>query len=257
MSRFDALREKVLDDGIIDAEEVEELEAELYDDGIIDSEEANFLFELNDATSGAENDASWRTLFVKAVSDYVLADEVSPGVIDDDEAAYLREKIEADDVVDANELALLVHLMGEGQGAPDDFIAFVLSSFKDAILEDGIIDEAEVKMIQQIIYGSGGAGGEAIAPEEADFLFDLNDAASGKPNHESWRDLFVEAITAYVLEDEISPGAIDADEAEWLIAKIEGDDVYDENEKALLANIKEKATSIDDKLAFKLELLKI
>lgn len=252
MGRFDEFKKQILDDGIIDADEVKALHKELYDDGIIDQEEADLLFDLNDATSGAANDPTWKKLFVKALSDFVLADEISPGVIDDDEAKYLVSKIEADGVVDGNEMALLVNIAATGKGAPDSFNAFVLDSIKAAVIEDGIIDEAEVKMIRKVIYGAGGAGGEAVDKMEADFLFDLNDATSGNDNHASWKELFVEALGAYVLEDEISPGEIDADEADYLIEKVLADGVVDENEKALLAYIKKKATKIDDKLMAKL-----
>jgi uncharacterized membrane protein YebE (DUF533 family) len=252
MARFDELEKKILEDGIIDAEEVKLLRKELYADGIIDEEEADFLFALNDATSGADNDPSWQAFFAEALSDHVLKDEISPGVIDEDEAAYLKSKIEADGVVDANELALLVNIAATGQDAPDDFNAFTLSSLKAAVLEDGIIDEAEVEMIRKVIYGTGGAGGTAVDRMEADFLFELNDATSGKENHPSWKDLFVEAISSHVLEDEVSPGEIDEDEAGWLIAKIEADGVTDENEEALLQNIKAKAIAIADTLKSKL-----
>ena len=252
MARFDELKKRILEDGIIDADEVELLRKELYDDEIIDREEADLLFALNDATSGADNDASWQELFVKALSDHVLADEISPGVIDEDEAEYLIDKIQADGVVDGNELALLVNIAATGKGAPDAFNAFILSSLKAVVLEDGIIDEAEVKAISTVIYGAGGAGGEAVDRMEADFLFDLNDATSGNENHPSWQSLFVEAICSYVLEDEVSPGEIDEDEADYLIDKIMADGVIDDNEKALLAAIKVKATKIDDKLKAKL-----
>jgi len=252
MSRFDALKKQLLEDGIIDAAEVNALRTELYEDGIIDREEADFLFDLNDATSGADNDASWQALFVEALSDYVLKDEESPGVIDDDEAGYLKSKIESDGVVDANELALLVNIVANGQGAPDAFQAFVLDSLKTALIDDGIIDEEEVGTLQKVIYGEGGAGGTAVDRMEADFLFDLNDATTGNDNHASWQALFVEALSAHVLEDDVSPGAIDADEAAWLIERMEGDGVYDDNEKALLAHIKAKATGMPDNLKAKI-----
>jgi hypothetical protein len=253
MSRFDELEKRILEDGIIDADEVELLRKELYEDDIIDREEADFLFALNDATTGADNDPSWQALFVEALSDHVLKDEISPGVIDDDEAAYLKDKIEADAIVDANELALLVNIAATGKGAPEAFHTFVLSSLKAAVLEDGIIDEAEVEMIRKVVYGTGGAGGEAVERSEADFLFELNDATSGKANHPSWKDLFVEAISSHVLEDEASPGEIDKDEADYLVDKIMADGVVDENEKALLENIKAKATAIDASLKARLD----
>ncbi|MDR3340813.1 MAG: TerB family tellurite resistance protein [Candidatus Symbiothrix sp.] len=114
-----------------------------------------------------------------------------------------------------------------------------LNELKKSILADGVIDEAEVKQLQAVLYADG-----SIDKEEAEFLFELNDAVSGKDNHASWKTLFVDAITSYLLEDETSPGEIDAEEAEWLLAKIQGDGQLDETEAALLANLKAKAKLI-------------
>ncbi|MDR1368868.1 MAG: TerB family tellurite resistance protein, partial [Dysgonamonadaceae bacterium] len=113
-----------------------------------------------------------------------------------------------------------------------------LKELKVSILADadGVIDEAEVKQLREVLYADG-----KIDKEEADFLFELNDAVSGKANHNSWQTLFVEAITNFLLEDETSPGEIDEDEAQWLLEKIQGDGQLDETEKALLANLKSKA----------------
>ena len=86
MKTLQEMKAELLADGIIDANEVKELEVVLYADGKIDEEEANFLFELNDAVSGKDNDPAWNTLFVKAISSYLLDDENSPGEIDDAEA---------------------------------------------------------------------------------------------------------------------------------------------------------------------------
>ena len=85
MKTLETLKAELLADGVIDAAEVQELKEILYADGIIDKDEANFLFELNDAVSGKENDASWEGFFVQAISDFLLKDEVSPNEIDEDE----------------------------------------------------------------------------------------------------------------------------------------------------------------------------
>jgi hypothetical protein len=105
-----------------------------------------------------------------------------------------------------------------------------LKDLKKSILADGVIDEIEVKQLCEVLYADG-----KIDKEEADFLFELNDAVSGKANHSSWETLFVEAI----LED----GVIDDDEAQWLLTKIQGDSQLDKTEKALLANLKSKTKS--------------
>jgi len=104
------LAKELTEDGVIDAGEVTKLRERLYADGVIDREEANFLFDLNDATSGNANDPSWQTLFVEALTDHVLQDEESPGDLDDDEAAWLIARIEGDGQLDANELALVEHI---------------------------------------------------------------------------------------------------------------------------------------------------
>lgn len=114
---------------------------------------------------------------------------------------------------------------------------------KKNILEDGVIDAMEVESLRAKLYADG-----VIDREEADFLFDLNDATSGMDNHASWKDLFVEALSDHLLKDEVSPGEIDDVEAAWLVSRIEKDGTYDENEKALLANIKANATKLSSKL---------
>lgn len=122
-----------------------------------------------------------------------------------------------------------------------------LEDLKKQLLEDGVIDADEVTLLRQELYADG-----VIDREEADFLFDLNDATSGQSNHPSWQALFVEALTDHLLKDEESPGEIDQAEAEWLIARIEGDGTIDDNETALLQNIKAKATTVADTLRAKL-----
>lgn len=251
------LASDIIADGIVDAEEVKKIRERLYADGIIDREEADFLFTINDAVSGANNDPSWKDFFVEAISNYVLKDEVSPNEIDEDEAQYLISKIQADENVDDIEMATLAHIIATAKSTPELFQKFVLSSLKDAILEDGIIDETEVQTIRMVIYGTGGGAGEGVDRAEADFIFDLNDAVSGKENHPSWLSLFVEAISKHVLDDETSPGEIDEGEANWLISRIEGDEQVDDTEKALLKSIKDNAKSIAETLIVKMNLWKI
>ena len=117
-----------------------------------------------------------------------------------------------------------------------------LNELKLSILADGIIDAEEVITIKQAVYEDG-----KIDREEADFMFELNDAVSGKENHYTWKDLFVKVITDHLLKDDTSYGSVDDDEADYIICKIQGDGKIDEIEKALLLKIIEKATSTCDK----------
>lgn len=118
-----------------------------------------------------------------------------------------------------------------------------LEQLKKELLEDGIIDAQEVEELQAVLYADG-----VIDKDEANFLFELNDAVSGHKNHPSWNQFFVKAITSYLLEDEVSPGEIDGDEAEWLYAKVIGDGQVDGVEKELLENLKKEAKTFPTKL---------
>ncbi len=116
-----------------------------------------------------------------------------------------------------------------------------LCELKKSILEDGVIDAAEVKQLREVLYADG-----KIDKEEAEFLFELNDAVSGKDNDPTWESLFIEAITSFLLEDETSPGEIDNEEAKWLLEKIQGDGQLDKTEKALIDNLKKKAKAFPE-----------
>ncbi|HBT76794.1 MAG TPA: hypothetical protein DEB39_07675 [Planctomycetaceae bacterium] len=113
----------ILEDGVIDDAEVAQLRRRLYADGKIDKEEAEALFTINDAVKGKANSADWGKLFAEAICDYLLKDESSPGEIDDDEAAWLIEKLEGDGEIDANEKMLLISLKEKANKLSDDLLA--------------------------------------------------------------------------------------------------------------------------------------
>lgn len=242
------LAKDIVADGVVDTAEVAGMRKRVYADGVVDRDEANFLFAVNDAVSGHKNAPGWQKLFVEALTDHVLGDKSSPGEVDEKEASYLISKIKGDRQVDAAELALLVNITAKAKATCPKFQKFVLASMKDAILADGVIDADEVKMIKTVIYGSGGGAGSGVSRAEADFLFELNDAVSGKKNAPAWKKLFVEAITKCVLDDDKSPGIVDDAEAKYLMSKIQADGQVDDVEKALIANIRKQAKSVSAKL---------
>ncbi len=119
-----------------------------------------------------------------------------------------------------------------------------IEELKKDLLADGIIDAAEVKELEEVLYEDG-----VIDKDEADFLFELNNAVSGKENAPEWKDFFVKAITSFVLDDEQSNGDVDDDEAKYLYDQIKGDGQIDDIEKALLENIKAKSKNFPTLLA--------
>jgi len=108
----------ILEDGKIDDAEVTQLRTRLYADGKIDKDEAEALFTINDGVKGKANAAGWKNLFADAVCDHLLKDDESPGVVDEDEAAWLIAKLEGDGDIDDNEKFLLQSLKEKAKELP-------------------------------------------------------------------------------------------------------------------------------------------
>ncbi len=119
-----------------------------------------------------------------------------------------------------------------------------LEQLKIELLVDGVIDAAEVTELEKVLFADG-----KIDIEEAEFLFSLNNAVSGKANHASWETLFIKAISSYLLEDENSASEIDSQEPEWLYHKVKGYRQIDSVEKNLLLNLKSKSKNFPTNLA--------
>lgn len=119
-----------------------------------------------------------------------------------------------------------------------------LEQLKKELLADSVIDAAEVKELETVLFADG-----KIDKEEAEFLFDLNNAVSGNANHASWETLFIKAISSFLLEDENSAGEIDKEESEWLYKKVKGDGQIDAVEKNLLLHLKKHSKNFNENLA--------
>lgn len=115
-----------------------------------------------------------------------------------------------------------------------------LQDLRDRVIADGAVDSGEVADIRAEIYDDN-----LIATDEATMLFEINNAVTGNPDNDpAWDDLFVEAITEYVLQDEETPGNVDDEEANFLIAQIGADEDIDPLEERLLYNIEDRASII-------------
>lgn len=117
MTNYRALMEKILADGKVEGHEVEQLRVLLYADGKIDRKEAEFLIELH---KRVERDSpAFEKFFYAAIKQHVLHD----GVIDTEEAAWLRRMIWDDGRVDEREKKLLRELKGEAKRVSPEFEA--------------------------------------------------------------------------------------------------------------------------------------
>ncbi len=105
----------LLADGRIDTKETAIIKKEFFADAKIDKSELDFL---NDLRKSAQSTVkAFTDLFLEAVQNHMLAD----GVIDDDEARWLRKSIFADRKVDADEKKLLDNLKKKAKKVGKEF----------------------------------------------------------------------------------------------------------------------------------------
>lgn len=101
--------------------------------------------------------------------------------------------------------------------------AKVLAELKKAIFADGKVTEKEAQFVREMNY---------------EVLRRCKDEETIK----IWTEIFVETITAFVLEDEASKGVVDDNEAAWLANLIRTDALIVGVEKTLLKNLKAKSS---------------
>jgi carbon storage regulator CsrA len=115
MADLQKLKATILADGVIEDQEVEIIRKELYADGKIDKEEVEFLVALrNEAQKVCP---AFEELFFEAIKQNVLTD----GVIDAEEAGWLRRMLYADGRIDEREKKFMRQLRQEAKQVSPEF----------------------------------------------------------------------------------------------------------------------------------------
>lgn len=96
-------------DGTLSHDDVVQLRKALMKDGMT-MEKGDFLFSLKDDINDKKVDPSFLNLFVEAICTLLLDDETSPGEIDENEAKWLRAKIQNNGTLDKYDKTLLKNL---------------------------------------------------------------------------------------------------------------------------------------------------
>lgn len=132
-----------------------------------------------------------------------------------------------------------------------------LQELRRSIIANGVLTETEVNHLREAIFDE-----EGITLAKANFLFDLKDIIQvklieaddrrrRKQGGDSFRKVFIDAITHMLLEDENSPGEIDINEAKWLRAKMQNKGYYDRTDIQLLEQLKQRAINFPEILQYK------
>ena len=119
MNNLKELRKTIFADGQIKKEDVELLREEIFDEEGINKEKADFLFEVKDAVDKKKMIVEMESFFVEVITRFLLEDEESPGEIDENEAKWLRAKIQYKGYADSIDKKLLANLRKKSINFPE------------------------------------------------------------------------------------------------------------------------------------------
>jgi len=180
--------------GEVTSADILALRQAIFGDVVVTREEAEVLFRIDEGTE--RRVAEWRMLFLEALTDWLIRQQEPQGYITDAQADWLIARIEADKRArDGTEIELVVRVLEQAETAPAALAAFGLTLVSRSVVEnDGVISATEVQRMRRLMFAPSGPGRLAISREEAEVLFDLNDATRGAANDPSWTDFFMRAV---------------------------------------------------------------
>ncbi|MDR2086270.1 MAG: YqhA family protein [Dysgonamonadaceae bacterium] len=119
MSTLIELKNAILAQSAIDEQTIGKLQEVLIAGDGINKEKASLLFELKDAFLDKNNHPAWKSFFIDSITGFLLEDEETPGEIDDNEAQWLRAKIQYDGKLGKIDKALLANLKKKSINFPE------------------------------------------------------------------------------------------------------------------------------------------
>lgn len=121
-----------------------------------------------------------------------------------------------------------------------------IQELKKEICRDGKLTDKEIELLRASLFDD-----EGMTLPKGNMMFDLKNEIIPEKRSSQFDDLFVEAISSLVLDDDESPGEIDESEARWLRAHIQKNGEVDDLDKRLLENIKAKSINYPQILNYK------
>ncbi len=188
-------------DGHVSNHDVLTLRREIFPDGVVDRTELELVFALGERVQ--DGDPSWPQLFAEVCADYFLNEEQPEGYLTDEEFGYLESLVTCDGKhASALELHALAHLMTQARQVPATMARFMKDQLVALVAARPMasIQAADLPLIRSVIYAGGGAKSFGISREEADFLFDLQESTTKVDNADAWRELFVKAVSAHLMQ---------------------------------------------------------
>ena len=233
-----------------------------YNKCIADRECVGILFLIKDLveTKSVSQIDEFTRVFLDYVSDALLKDVNSPGEIDEEEANWLKSKIECRAVVDNFDNALLEQLKKKSINFPESLAKILFEKkakeVRISVVKNGEISKEDVEVIENFL-DENYDDYSCAEKEKAELLFDLKYLTISNPiekRNDSFKDVFINAVCSYILDEKSkSPGEIDTEDEEWLNNKLAlseaKNDPYDED---TLKRLKKRSLNFPQSLDLRL-----
>jgi hypothetical protein len=187
-------------DGYVTADEVLFLRKTVFSDGVVSAEELDALFALGDRAP--EGDPEWPQFFAEVASDFYLREEEPQGYLTAEEFESLKARVTRNGSANALEVFLLVKLMETAERTPLDMAAFTGEQIKQSILNKSagpVVEKSDAMLLRRFLFASGGDGNVGVTRQEAELLFDINDATENAANSPAWTELFVQGVVNHLM----------------------------------------------------------
>ncbi len=195
--------------GTVTDAQIQSIRRNIYPDSVVSRYEAEGLYAIERARR-SHSDA-WSELFVSGVAQYVLS-EAPVGYVSAENAAWLQDQIgRRKQPTTDGDVALIAKIIEDAREVPPAFAAFALRLAKDAVIygdgrdahgshhAPGRVTDADITMLQRILWGAGSEGHLAISREEAEALFAIADATVGADNAREFENMFACAVGNYLI----------------------------------------------------------
>lgn len=187
-------------DGYVTADEVLFLRKTVFSDGIVSAAELDALFALGDRAP--EGDPEWPQFFAEVAADFYLREEEPQGYLTAEEFDSLKARVTRNGSANALEVFLLVKLMETAERTPLDMAAFTGEQIKQSILKKPggpVVEKSDAMLLRRFLFAAGGDGNVGVTREEAELLFDINDATENASNSPAWTELFVQGVVNHLM----------------------------------------------------------
>lgn len=200
----------ILARGSMTAPDIARLRRILFEDGIVSSDEADTLFQLNASCRNAG--ADWNDFMIEAITDYLVFQAYPQGYVTSDNAHWLFDRFSRFGLTESKlALDIAVSVMEKARWTPVSLTTFALNQVKQTVITGsgplrtcnnapaGSITAGEVDLLRRILYAFGSDSHVAVTRNEADILFDIDEAVENAEPNAAWTDLFVKAVANVIM----------------------------------------------------------